>query len=724
MKATMKKMTSGLAMIAGAQLACASLAYGMESVSDADLSDISGQQGIDITISSNAIGGASTNVAINMDPSTASSATLRDVGLQLTPIGTNGASSGTPFKITSKLDAGTASGTPRFSLNTDWTRIRVSTNSLDLLNASSTASTYGLGSVVFDSSGSMVFRGSGLFNGNATDSSRLLHLTIGTPQVGVASPGASGQLYYRQSSAAGAPELIFDKLYMDVGLTAGTGGGLGICTSGSACGTFGSNREGLYLNAPHLDVAATWATNYRANTSAGSYTTMNPDVAGIAYWGWTGGYNNAELLVSGGGVWPGSSAAYDPKLPSGRTGGLNLAFHGDYDNNFTWLVGQAGGLALLKFGNWTKLSGATWALDAPNITLDMINSGQGVGGLCWGASSYGTSAGCTSTNYTRPNGQTVSGRYVELAPDATAMAAIVRGLSLQAYSSNVQVLDDMNKDGDFSDTVSGKPETESYGWSLMYTMGAFDGNIYLYPGNAANNGNGLRADMIWMSQSFSNGSNKLLGNTNFMIGDTAAGTGIGLFQANLLYAARKLGIELLPTGIQLQTADARFAVQGRFGGGTIPNLSAPNIISDIDLNLEFSKLNMLLYPATSNGYPYLGYSMAAKFGTASAGIASSDPDGSYFSLSEPSRSDVNFRVAKINGDVELKNGQIFLISGADTVNAPDQVKRLRFANDIYLGSSVSGGSAVTADIKFSGSALGSIAIPSGRMYSSLTLKPQ
>lgn len=723
MKAAVKKIRWGWVIAAGAQFALSPIALGMELVSDADLSDISGQQGIDITISSNAIGSASTNVAVNMDPSTTSSAALREVGMQLRPIGNSGASSGSPFKITTNVDAGTVSGVPRFSLNTDWTRMRVSTSNLDLLNASSTPSTYGLGALVIDTSGSLVYRGRGLFNG-AVDSSRLLHLTIGTPQVGVSAPGSYGQIYYRQSAAANSPELIFDKFYLDVGLTAGTGGGLGFCASGTACGTFGSTRDGLYLNAPHLDVTATWATNYRSNTSLGSYTTANNDVAGIAYWGWTGGYNNAELLVSGGGVWPGGSAAYDPKLPTGRTGGLNLAFHGDYDSNFSWLVGQAGGLALLKFGNWTKLSGATWALDVPNITLDMVNSGQGVGGLCWGASAYGTSAGCTGTNYTRPNGQTVSGRYIELAPDATAMATIVRGLSLQAYSSNVQVLDDMNKDGDFSDTVLGKPETESYGWSLMYTMGAFDGNIYLYPGNAANNGNGLRADMIWMSQSFSNGSNKLLGNTNFMIGDTTAGTGIGLFQANLLYAAKKLGVELLPTGIQLQTADARFAVQGRFGGGTIPNLSAPNIISDVDMNLEFSKLNMLLYPATSNGYPYLGYSMAAKFGTASAGIASADPDGSYISLSEPSRSDVNFRVAKINGDVELQNGQIFLISGADAVNAPDQVKRLRFANDILVGTTVSGGSPVTADIKFSGSNLGSIAIPSGRMYSSLTLKPQ
>lgn len=700
-------------------------AVAMESIDDGALADVSGQSGIDLYVRSNAIGNSGTSVLVNIDDGTANEAGLLQSALQLTSIGNQGAATTTPFVAHTQIDVASVGGQPALALQSDWTRMRASHN-LNVVDAAGTPASNGFGTMVMDTTGSFRLTGvNGLLNGGASNSARQLHLTIGSPQVGVATPGSYGQIYYRQGGA-GSPELVLDKIYLDLGLTPGTGGSFGFCDPGAAggCGSFGTGRNGFYLNAPHLDFNASWAVNYRG-TPTGSFTTANNDSGGLAYWGWTGGFNNAELLVSAGGIWT-PTPGYDPQQPSGRSQGLNVAFHGDYDSNFAWLVGQAGGRSLLRFGNWTKLTGATYALNAPNVTLDVINASQGPGGLCWGASAYGTASGpCSSTTFTRSSGKVVTGQFLNLPPSATSLALAVRQFSLQAYSSNVQVLDDMNNNGVFTDTVGGIAETQTYPWGLIYTFGTLDGNVYLYPGNAAGTGNGMAADIMLMSQSFANGSNKLLGNTNFMISDSDTGMGIGLFQSNLLFAARKMYTNLLPGGLQMSTNDARLAIQGRFGGGSVPNLTQVNVISDWDINLEFSRLESLLYAASSNGYPYLGFETRMTLVNSSTSIASPDADGSYFALAEPSRPDVEFRVANLTGDLETKNGKLFLISAADTVNAPDQVRRLQIAQDIYIGSSVSGGgNPLIGEVKFSGASLGRIAIPSGQWYSSMTLKPQ
>lgn len=717
------------ALLLALGLCSSALASALETIDDGALADVSGQSGIDLYIRSNAIGNSATSVLLNIDDGSANEAGLLQSGLQLTSIGNQGAATTTPFVAHTTLDVATVGGLPAIALQTDWTRMR-SSHALNVVDAAGTPASNGFGTMAMDSAGSFRLTGvNGLFNGGSSNAARQLHLTIGTPQVGQATPGSYGQVYYRQGGV-GSPELVLDKIYLDLGLTPGTGGSFGFCDPAAAggCGSFGTGRNGFYLNAPHLDFNTSWAVNYRGSPT-GSFTTANGDSGGLAYWGWTGGFDNAELLVSAGGIWA-PTPGYDPLQPASRSQGLNLAFHGDYDSNFVWLVGQAGGRSLLRFGNWTKLTGAPYALNVPNLTLDVINANQGPGGLCWGASAYGTAAGpCSTATFTRSSGKVVTGQFLNLPPTATNLALAVRQFSLQAYSSNVQVLDDMNGNGLFTDTVNvnGKniAETETYPWGLIYTFGTLDGNVYLYPGNAAGTGNGMAADIMLMSQSFANGSNKLLGNTNFMIADTTTGMGIGLFQSNLLFAARKMYTNLLPTGIQMTTNDARLAIQGRFGGGSVPNLTQVNVISDWDINLEFSRLESLLYAASSNGYPYLGFETRMTLVNSSSSIASTDADGSYFALAEPSRPDVEFRVANLTGDLETKNGRLFLISAADNVNAPDQVRRLQIAQDIYIGSSVSGGGApLIGEVKFSGASLGRIAIPSGQWYSSMTLKPQ
>lgn len=725
----MKRTSLAQAVMVG-MLASAG-AHALDLVQDSELSEVLGQAGLTVSINSDVVGSSTGTVTWNPDAGNAYSAAAVASGFQMNGIGNKGAGIGAggvstsgDFTTTLVTDFGSSTTNPAVSLQADWTRTRFFTDNLKLRSVSNVLSTHGFGQMAIDSSGSLsLINTAGLFSMSPTDAaSRQLRLTLGSPQVGVASPGSYGQIYYRQGTAAGSPEIVLDKLYLDVGFTPGVGGTVGVCGGSSSCGTFGATASGLYIGTSHLDFNANWAINYRGSPT-GVFTTANNDAPGLAYWGWTGGFNNAELLISGGGLWP-NAATYNGDNPAGRTQGLNLNFHGDFDNNFNWLVGQAGGRALLQFGNWIKLPGATYALNAPNITFDVINTSQGPGGLCWGANVYGTTATCTSATFTKPNGQTVNGQFVNIAPTGTALGLGVRNLSLQAYSTGVKVLDDMNNNGLFTDTVSGVAETQTFNWALIYALGKVDGNIYLYPGNQAGTGNGLAADVLFMTQSFNNAANPLTGNTSLMIGDTTSQVALGFTQSNVLFAASKLYMSLAASGILLKSSDARFEFSGRFGGGNIPNMTQRVKGFDMDLNLETNNLEFSLFPATSNGYPYLGYGARVTLVNSATSIATADADGSYLSLGEPSRPGVDFRVANMTGDVQVQNGRLFLISAADTVNAPDGVRRLQIAQDILVGTTVSGGTALRGDVKFSGSALGSIAIPSGQLYSSLILKPQ
>lgn len=790
-----------LSVAVSAALALPALA--IEQVSDDDLSEITAQDGVTLVINGQ-VRDAGT-LTINPDAGVAGvSATLQYTGASATEpligaIGNNGVNTVTlggkvAYTTTIDADIGAAGATPGVSLamQSTWNRMRLQVGNMLAYagDAGSGSPTIGYGALALDGAGSSSFKqqAGGFLGSPINIANNQLHLTIGGKQF---DPGATvlannpyGQFYYRQGAAGTGAELVLDKFYFDVGFTPGTGGMISACGKSTTCnpltyGGFTAGRSGLYIGTPHLDFNMTYAINMRAQPlggAAGGFRTDQADSLGMAYFGWTGGFNNAELLLSSGGLWTPSAVAgtrYNPDNPEDATGGytaatrsqgLNISFHADFDNLFTWVVGQAGARAVLGFGDWASLPnaapGKVWGLNAPNIAIDVVNAGSSApGGLCWGGQAYGNQSLCQGTiGATGPTAKwangalapgvavtaTKPGTFMNLPPTATGIALAVRDLSLQAYSRNVTIYDDMNNNGLYTDTVGGIAETKTYQWALIYTLGQIDANIFYYPGDTAGTSNGVTTDVVFMSQSFfpngSDGNNVLLGNTNLMIRDSAKTLGIGFVQSNLLFAAKKFNIALIagPTGpagtggIQLSSNDVRFEFQGLLAGGPSPVLTASNFekIFYLDLNLQMSKFVALLYPDASNGYPFLGYSARMTFGdttiaptNSSIGVPAA-ADGTYFSLGEPSNPKTDFRIANITGDVNVTSGRLFLISANDAVNAPDKVRRLQIAETIQIGTAVSGGAALSGQVKFGGQPLGAITIPSGQIYSSFILKPQ
>lgn len=773
-------------------------ALALQSVSDDELSSVTAQDGLTLSVNAPASIGTG-KVRLNPDAGTASSATVEFYGVSgstplMASIGNNGAPNGaSPVTITSSviMDAGAnGGGSPGLSLDVQgsWSRMRMQTANQLVYSgdAGSSSPTVGYGAMALDGPGSVSFAQTapGLFGAPLNLAADKLHITVGgkqfDPTAVVLANNPYGQFYYRQGAAGTGAELVLDKLYFDAGFTPGIGGRISLC-SATGCnplgyGGFNTGRTGLYIGTPHLDFNMTYAINLRTQPTGGTSGGFRTDLAdpkgGLAYWGWTGGFNNAELLISSGGSFSPSATAgahYNPDYPGDTSGtytaaprneGLNIGFKADYDSSFTWLVGQAGGRAVIGFGDWASLDPSVKGLSAPNITIDVINANQGSGGLCWGGKAYGSGASgvCTGTvgSSTGPsaawgNGglapgatSTNPGKFLNLAPSQSGLALAVRDLSLQAYSRNVTIYDDMNNNGLYTDTVGGIPETQTYAWSLIYTLGQVDGNIYYYPGNTGGTANGLTADVLFMSQSFyptgSNGTNVLLGNTNFMIEDSASTLGVGFVQSNLLFAAKRLemllqtgtmGAALTNTGgIQLSSNDMRIELQGLLAGGKLPNLTASQFekMFYLDMNLQMSLFQALLYGDSSNGYPFLGYRARMTFAdTAALGSVIGNPaasDGAYVSLAEPSNPSVDVRFANITGDVNITGGRVFLISANDAVNAPDKVRRLQMSQTMQIGATVSGGSALSTNVKFGGKQLGTINIPTGQIYSSIILKPQ
>ena len=143
---------------------------------------------------------------------------------------------------------------------------------------------------------------------------------------------------------------------------------------------------------------------------------------------------------------------------------------------------------------------------------------------------------------------------------------------------------------------------------------------------------------------------------------------------------------------------------------------------DVDANLEFDKFDVTLSPSPS-GQSFMGFSAKMRFVDLDVpNFASADPDGSYIAISEPSRSDVSIRLAKITGDLAMINGRVDLLSEAETT---PRTAQLKLGGDIQFGTTVSGGAPFLVNsVKLGADKLAAIAIPSGQWYGSFGLMKQ
>lgn len=368
--------------------------------------------------------------------------------------------------------------------------------------------------------------------------------------------------------------------------------------------------------------------------------------------------------------------------------------------------------------------------------------------------------------------------------DGKAIALVVRDGQLQSYSRQVKILE-RNSAGVVSERSFnwGLIYTLANVDANMYLYAG--GNPSDVGGGSLNRG--MIADIMLMSQTFgatddpatptvnetyTQGFNWEKG-SHFMIADTDLdkdGTtgeardamGIGLVSSSFLLQADDTRIWIKPQwgadsyegGIDLLSRQARINVKGTFGGGVLPPYGGggQEVIRGgfINLNIE-GLVNFRLSPASptaTDGSNYLGYSGAIRFMNTNVAnfsestLGTAADDGSFLSISEPSNANADFRLANVQGDLAIINGRIDMRSSTeDGDGKPKMViaNTLQFGStsaarmtDAVNGSSLpaipSGGAAGqvfdVGRVEFGNLPLGRIVIPSGQIYSSITLKPQ
>jgi len=699
----------------------------MQSMSDGDLSGVAAQDGLTVQISLPQV--TATTVTQCLDSTTCSALTGSDAsklamsGLSISKVDMTGASVAGNLNATSTFDTFTsATGVPGLAITSDWDRNRIKVDQM-LMGTSTTSS----GSFALDSSGhfELINKG-GLFNHNLATSDAKLYLRLD-----------DANFFFRNNTAANSPEVLLSNLDFLWDMPAGK---------------VGIDSQGLLIEGD-VNFNLTFDMRHEASpATAFTWGTDAQDVPILRY-GWMGGLDDAQVRAGGGGSWVNTSlTGADPNQKydrSAKTQGITLGIRWNYMPDFRWVVGEVNGGAGLEFGSWVNLPNTaqpaqqpaltTYGFDFPMVAIDMMRTGRGPGGLCWGANWEGPASSCNNAVH--------GGQYLEVGPEDHSMGVVMRDGFLRAYSTSVKIIDPPALPQDF-------------GWALIYTLGNIDGNIFLRPDERAGK-YGMKADVVLMSQTFDvfdgdgdgnqweQGANWGYG-THFMIADTDVGLGIGVLNSSFLLAADNLYINLLSEGVSigdsdllgaspLTTSPVRLAFNGRFGGGDVPSMARLVNISDINLNFEFDRFNFKMKPP-AGGESYLGYDATVRFADTdianfshSVDASANDP-GSFIVLSEPGRPQAAFRAAGITGWLAARNGRVQIKPDSDTpAGVPAQ---LVLENDLLIGRSVSnvaGAELVIDRVELSQPAaggvinynsMGSMVIPSGQWYSKVVLQPK
>lgn len=590
----------------------------------------------------------------------------------VTPIGADGAPATTPFSHVLTLDAGSDGVDPLLALDWQGTRTRVR---LDRITHGADP-TRSLGTLVLDTEPRVRLGNRGILDSSFGNAS----LTLDT---------GSGQFFYRQG-ASGAPELTIDNLRLALAMNAGT---------------VGLDAGELFVAAPTATVDLNLDFRYEGAPS-GDFTRTATDLP-VLGWRWQGGMVDLRAWLAGGGVWYGTAADGSEDIAN-RSEGLHFGLRGDFASDFAWYTSEPGSPMQAVFGDWRKLAGAPYALNFPNITLDAVNAGQQPGGLCWGGTVNGP---------TCPGG----GQYLNVAAE-DGFALLIRDGNLHAYSAQVSLLDDINADGDYADTSGqGTPETQDFPWTLVYTLGDLDANLFVYPGTTGANTTGMKMDGIVKIQSNSADWNS---GSHFMIGDTDINLGIGFLRSNLLFAFEDMFLTLEPEGLALRSGQARAAFNGRFGGGDITggDLGSEIALLNVDADLEFDRFDVLFKPAPA-GQSFMGYSADLHLTDLTvAEFANSGPQGSYVSIAEPGRPDTRLTFGQITGNLSLANGRVDLIPESEAL---PRTAQLQIGNDILFGTTVPGGAPFLVNtVTLGNDQVGSVAIPSGQWHGAFSLMRQ
>lgn len=692
----------------------------LEPLSENEMSSIQGRDGVTVTLN-NSTGISVQQFSIQIDtPSAAISEGVYMNNMLLTQTGT------APNWLTTKVDVGSdLSGDAYLSIDSHLDTSRFSFSSMTLDDPSRSFGEWALvGGLDFR----MVNRGS--FFDDDTNKPASLYFALN-----------DAKWFYRQNWFYHA-NLTFDNLNFVWDMPEGS---------------IGVTSEGLRIFGD-VNYQLNFDLLYKFNADQ-DMTTVTLNDKRMLNFGWEGTLYDTELLVRSGGIWDGTEVggAYDT---TARTQGINFGVGWNYKKNqgdavketdLRWQVGQGGGeKVLLEFGDWRNLHDASGnrvplGFDFPNITLDVVTAGNGPGGLCWGEGTHGS--GCGGKLLDIKTGLINSYSTLVNRTDGSALMAAIRDGNLLSYSNQVSVS---------SNTMA----KETYNWGLIYTLANIDANIAMYPGGslshvASNSENqGFILDLILMTQTLDGtgfqGDNWSKG-THFMIADTdpAVNMGVGLLNADFLLAADDLRIWLKNTpadskasaysgGIDLLSPRVRMQLSAEFAGVVLPDGSDKVHIADVDLNLE-GGINFRLSPPPP-GENYLAYSAGIRLypisDTADSVMASGE--GSFWSIAEPGRPGVELKLTGIQGDMAIEESKIELFERDYGGNGENP--KLEMTNNLVFGASAAArladgvgglepavgsfGQAVESDIYFGSDRLGQLAIPNGRIRTTIGLLPQ
>lgn len=696
-------------------------AYALEALSESELGSVNGRDGVTFDIQHDT-GITADQISWTMDKGTAGPALENSLrigkagnasdGFSLRPIGVDGTASAQPLDISIDIDAFTNSqGRPGLAIDSSWGRMRAQIDSMSVSD-----DTRSFGTTAIDSAGRFALIGDGgLFNISG-DSAELI-INVGNVDASDPSPtnwtlADPGQLYYR-IGGPGATEVLLDNLGFLLHMHEGTVGIDG--TEGLLVQSKAGARTDLNLT---FDILATGSSAF--SKAASTYLPM-------LYFGWRGGLEDFRFTLKPGGAW-----LADGTVTQGLTASLGF----DLASDFQFILGEAGGdKSYLEFTDPTSLpkllNPSRKDVEFGSITLDAISAGQGVGGICYGGSnSAGPLGGCAAESFA-----SLPAQVIDIPASDSGLALISRNWGLHAYSSRVSYRDGTDSLLDIDE-----------GWALIYTLGDINSNLYLYPQTGA----GITADVVAAIQTIGTTPQQRWENgTHLMIGDTDQNLAIGLVGSDLLFAAEELDVELalFAGGLRFHTEQgARIQLRGMFGGGDIPNMNDPISAAYVDMNLEFDEFAFNLIPALDGSFVgFAGYFSFADLNNGysnQTGGAHGHDDGSYISLAEPDfdKLDVDFRLANITGDIEIPvlvgssssaenfNGKIDLLSAsAEADNKPKLTIATKMNIGRTAGLSPSGAASepfLINSVEFGGQKLGSIAIPTGQIYTSITLKQQ
>lgn len=728
-------------------------AYALEALSEQEMGAIQGRDGVTIGLQvpqSGAITAEQIRWELDNGETDANSASLQNhiiIGgtaidssqFAIKPIDLDGSEASQALDFALAIDAYTNDqGRPGLGLDATWNRMRVQADSLSVTDTSRS-----FGAVALDSGGRFAVFGDGGFANISTDQARVI-VNVGdidnsNPDPNTWTMANPGRMFYRMGPA-GSTEIQLDNLGFLFDMHQGTAG---VDNDGLVVRSAPGSRTDLNLT---FDILANVA-----NTTSTAFQ-LNEQSIPMLLFGWRGGIEDFDLHLLPQGTWLPDDGTFTQGLTASL--GFNLA------DNFQFVLGEA------KYENTgdqkqsyleftqpismpTTLGQTRKDVEFGYLTLDTVSAGhQSIGGICFGGSNtYGsTPSGCTTST-----GSVLPTELLEIAPSDTGLAIINREWGLHAYSSRVV----------YRDGVSAANNIDE-GWALIYTLGDISTNWYLYPqaGDGSTLGSpGFTMDVVTAIQTeggadangrpdrsrWENGTHLMIGDTDFQtsyhdpLNPTADGLAIGLMGADLLFAANDMGVGLsLGDGLNLSSNEVRMQLRGMFGGGDVPRMESPVYGSYIDMNLEMDEFVFKLFPSLNgDAINFGGFLSLAKLNDIPGSEIAGHEDGTYISFAEPNlnKLDVDVRLADIVGDIEIPTNAILAGGGGkiDLLTATEEADgkpKLRIETNMNIGALATkpgGGAGDPLEIRtieFGGKDLGSMIVPSAKIYTSLTLEQQ